>query len=56
MKGKMQSANIEAVVWDLDGTLLDTEPLSTQAIQQVLDRYDKVLEWDLEKKVCVVQV
>ena len=40
---------IWACVWDLDGTLLDTETLSTEAIQAVLDRFEKTIEWDVKK-------
>ena len=42
---------IKAVIFDLDGTLLDTETLSTQAMQMVLDRYDKQSTWELKKKI-----
>ena len=41
----------KAVVWDLDGTLLDTETLSSRALQQVLDPFDKQEDWDLKKKL-----
>ena len=30
----------DAVIFDLDGTLLDTEPLYTKAAQQVVDRQE----------------
>jgi beta-phosphoglucomutase-like phosphatase (HAD superfamily) len=40
-----------AVVWDLDGTLLDTETLSSQALQQVLDPFSKLEDWELKKKL-----
>ena len=42
-----------AVVFDLDGTLLDTETLSTKAIQMVLDRYGtgKTLEFSLKSRL-----
>lgn len=32
----------KAIIFDLDGTLLDTEPLYTLATQKVLDPFDKV--------------
>jgi beta-phosphoglucomutase-like phosphatase (HAD superfamily) len=38
-------ASIEAVVFDLDGTLLDTETLSTQALNKALAPYDVKLDW-----------
>jgi pseudouridine-5'-monophosphatase len=37
-----------AVVFDLDGVLLDTEPLYTQATQQVLSPYGKEYTWELK--------
>ena len=42
----------EAFIFDLDGTLLDTEPLYTLATQQVFDRYDK--QFTLEFKRTIV--
>eukprot|EP00051_Salpingoeca_urceolata_P003631 m.59269 g.59269 ORF g.59269 m.59269 type:complete len:261 (+) comp12961_c0_seq1:172-954(+) len=38
-------------LFDLDGTLLETESLSTKAIQSVLDPFDVVITWDLKKKL-----
>ena len=32
--------NIKGVIFDLDGTLIDTETLSTKAIQRCLDTYN----------------
>ena len=40
---------ISAVLWDLDGTLLDTETLSSEAIQAVLSDCGATLEWELKK-------
>ena len=37
-----------AVIFDLDGVLLDTEPLYTQATQQVLSPYGKEYTWELK--------
>ncbi|MBN1612123.1 MAG: HAD-IA family hydrolase [Polyangiaceae bacterium] len=37
-----------AVIFDLDGVLLDTEPLYTQATQQVLSTYGKQYTWELK--------
>ncbi len=34
-----QVANIKAVLWDIDGTLLDSEPLHFQSLQQVCRQY-----------------
>jgi HAD superfamily hydrolase (TIGR01509 family) len=39
------------VIFDLDGTLLDTEPLYTQATQAVLDRFGKVYDLSLKKQI-----
>ncbi|EWM22825.1 had-superfamily hydrolase [Nannochloropsis gaditana] len=42
---------IKAIVYDLDGTLLDTESLSTEAIQAVVGAYGKTFTWDIKKKI-----
>ncbi len=39
-----------ALIFDLDGTLLDTEPLYTIASQRVLDPYDQVFSPELKKR------
>lgn len=39
-----------AVIFDLDGTLLDTEPLYTQASQQTMEPYGKIFDLSLKKK------
>ena len=41
----------QCVLFDLDGTLLDTEPLYTQASQAVVGRYGKVYDWEIKKHV-----
>ncbi len=41
-----------ALIFDLDGTLLDTEPLYTIASQRVLDPYDQFFSPEL-KKQCI---
>lgn len=41
---------IEAVIFDLDGTLLDTETLSTQSMQMVLDKFGKEITWSLKER------
>lgn len=45
--------DIRAVIFDLDGTLLDTESLSALAIQQVLTRLDCTIpmSWDIQKRL-----
>ena len=39
-----------AVIFDLDGTLLDTEPLYTDAIQKVLDPHGHTYSMELKKR------
>ncbi len=40
-----------AAIFDLDGVLLDTEPLYTQATQSVVSAYGKSYSWDLKRHV-----
>jgi pseudouridine-5'-monophosphatase len=42
---------IRAVLFDLDGVLLDTEPLYSQATQAVLNAYGKRFEWSLKREM-----
>jgi pseudouridine-5'-monophosphatase len=39
-------------IFDLDGVLLDTEPLYTEAIARVAARFDKTYDWSL-KRHCI---
>jgi pseudouridine-5'-monophosphatase len=39
------------VIFDLDGTLLDTEPLYTLAAQAVVGRYGKVFDWEIKRQI-----
>ncbi len=39
-----------AVIFDLDGTLLDTEPLYTEATQQVVGQFGARFEWELKAR------
>lgn len=41
------SNEIKAVIYDLDGTLLDTESLSTEAIQAVVGRFGATFTWSV---------
>lgn len=40
------------IIFDLDGTLLDTEPLYSEATQRLLDPYDHIYTLELKKR-CV---
>ena len=39
------------VVWDMDGVLLDTEKLYTQATQTVVARYGRTYDWTLKAEM-----
>jgi len=39
---------VDAVVFDMDGVLLDTERLYTQATQQIVGRFGKVFDWSIK--------
>src|SRR4051812_27346234 len=45
---------LAAVIFDLDGTLLDTEPLSTQAINAVLRAHDPSASCDSVLKSSII--
>jgi HAD superfamily hydrolase (TIGR01509 family) len=49
----MEKNEIRAVIFDMDGTLLDSETLSACAIQQVLSRVGctELMTWDLQKRL-----
>jgi pseudouridine-5'-monophosphatase len=40
-----------AVIFDLDGVLLDTEPLYTLATQRVVEKHGKVYDWSIKGRV-----
>jgi pseudouridine 5'-phosphatase len=42
---------IHGIVFDLDGTLIDTEPLYARATNTVVGAYGRVYEWDTRKDV-----
>jgi pseudouridine-5'-monophosphatase len=39
-----------AAIFDLDGVLLDTEPLYTEATQTIAARYGKTFDWELKRQ------
>ena len=41
----------DAVIFDLDGTLLDTEPLYTKAAQQVVSQFGKNFNLELKLRI-----
>ena len=43
--------NIKAVIFDMDGVLLDTEPIYTEVTQEVLNDFGKRFEWSLKAKM-----
>ncbi len=44
----MTSRATTHVVFDLDGVLLDTEPLYTRATQEIVDEFGKVFDWSIK--------
>ncbi len=42
---------MQAVLFDLDGVLLDTEPLYTKATQMVLEPHGKTFEWETKSRM-----
>jgi pseudouridine-5'-monophosphatase len=44
----MSQAEPICVLFDLDGVLLDTEPLYTEATQAIVGRYGKTYDWSLK--------
>ncbi len=45
------SRSVKAAIFDLDGILLDTEPLYTQATSEVVACYGKHYDWSLKKRI-----
>lgn len=42
---------LAAVLFDLDGVLLDSEPLYTEATQAVVGRFGKVFDWSVKAEI-----
>jgi pseudouridine-5'-monophosphatase len=40
-----------AVIFDMDGVLLDTEPIYTEATQTLVGRYGKQYTWDIKRQI-----
>jgi len=47
----MTSEPITHVLFDMDGVLLDTEPLYSRAIQEVAGRFGKTFDWSLKEQI-----
>lgn len=43
--------SFDFAIFDLDGTLLDTEPVYTAVTQQLLDPYGKTFTWELKQQM-----
>lgn len=47
----MTSDTLAAVLWDMDGTLIDSEPLWIKVELEMLDRYDLAMSEDTHKRM-----
>ncbi|HET7541408.1 MAG TPA: HAD-IA family hydrolase [Polyangiaceae bacterium] len=47
----MLLSDFSHVIFDLDGVLLDTEPLYTEATQRVVGQYGKTFDWSLKSRM-----
>jgi len=47
----MKPEPITHVLFDMDGILLDTEPLYSRAIQEVASRYGKTFDWNMKEQI-----
>ena len=45
------SVQIHGVLFDLDGTLLDTEPLYEEAIGKAVEEFGAVYSWEVQKRI-----
>jgi pseudouridine 5'-phosphatase len=42
---------VSAVIFDMDGVLLDTEPIYTEATQALADRYGREYTWEVKRQI-----
>lgn len=51
MTASPRSAQVSAVIFDMDGLLLDTEPIYTAATQDVVGRFGKTFDWSIKSRM-----
>lgn len=44
-------SKVRALIYDLDGVLLDTEPFYTQVTQEIVSRYGKKFDWSIKSNM-----
>jgi len=47
----MNNNKITRLIYDLDGLLLDTEPMYTEATAQILERFGKKFNWSIKSRM-----
>jgi len=45
------ASEIDCLIYDLDGILLDTESIYTEVTQEIVGEYGKVFDWSIKKKI-----
>jgi pseudouridine-5'-monophosphatase len=45
------SSPIRCVIYDLDGVLLDTEPIYTEVTQEIVGRWGKTFDWSVKRSM-----